>query len=219
VATTVHRTSLTVTWDGGSPRDSEVVTGTGHWYRLGEALVEVRWGYVHDCTGTHRDEDFLTTDITLSPQQIVECYTQRWSIETTFQECREDLKRESTKGDCQATVLRLTPCLLGLYPAMVLRYLQLPKTARTLGAIFWRGKSTVTFSDMLPCVRRARGTQWGFPTQAAPQECSKLSWALRETLLYALAPAASWVQQRHPRRSPLHPLASQKGKSRAQRGR
>jgi uncharacterized protein YerC len=190
VATTVNRTSLTVAWYGGSTRDIEVVTGTGHWYRIGEALVEVRWLYVHDCTGTHRDEYFFTTDITMSPQQIVECYTQRWSVETTFQECREYLKLESTKGYCQATVLRLTPCLLGLYTAIVLLYLQLPKTSRTLGAVFWRGKSTVTFSDMITCVRRALWTQWYFHTQDDPQEFSKLSRALQETLLYALAPAA-----------------------------
>jgi hypothetical protein len=96
----------------------------------------------------------------MRPQQIVECYTQRWSIETTFQECREYLKLESTKGYGQATVLRFSPCLLGLYTTIVLLYLQLPKTSRTLGAVFWRGKSTVTFSDMMTCVRRALWKQW-----------------------------------------------------------
>ena len=30
----------------------------------------------------------------MKPQHIVECYTQRWSIETTFQECREYLEDE-----------------------------------------------------------------------------------------------------------------------------
>jgi Transposase DDE domain len=98
VATTGNHTRLTVAWYGGSTRAIEVVTGTGHWYRIGEDLVEVRWVYVHDCTGTHRDEYFYTTDISMSPQQIVECYTQRWSMETTFQECREYLKLGSTKG-------------------------------------------------------------------------------------------------------------------------
>jgi uncharacterized protein YerC len=190
VANSVNRTRLTVAWYGGSTRDIEIVTGTGHWYRIGEDLVAVRWVYVHDCRGTHRDEYFFTTDITMSPQQIIECYTQRWSIETTFQECREYLKLESTKGYCQATVLRLTPCLLGLYTAIVLLYLQLPKISRTPGAVFWRGKSTVTFSDMITCVRRALWKQSCFHTQDDPQEFSKLSRALQETLLYALAPAA-----------------------------
>jgi hypothetical protein len=190
VAQTPQRTHLTVAWYGGGTREIEVVTGTGHWYRIGEDLVEVRWVYVHDGTGTHRDEYFFSTDITMRPQQIVECYTRRWSIETTFQECREYLKLESTKGYCQTTVLRLTPCLLGLYTAIVLLYLQLPKTASTLGAVCWRGKSTVTFSDMVTCVRRALWEQWVFHTQDDPQEFSKLSRSLQETILYGLAPAA-----------------------------
>jgi hypothetical protein len=190
VANTATRTSLTVAWYGGTTRDIEIVTGTGHWYRIGEALVEVRWVYVHDCTGTHRDEYFLTTDLTMKPQHIVECYTQRWSIETTFQECREYLKLESTKGYGQHTVLRFTPCLFGLYTLVVLLYLQLPRPSDTLKAIFWRGKSTVTFSDMITCVRRALWQQWVFHTYAASQEFSKLSPSFQDTILYALAPAA-----------------------------
>jgi hypothetical protein len=190
VAKTAKRTSLMVAWYGGATRDIEVVTGTGHWYRIGEALVEVRWVYVHDSTGTHRDEYFFTTDVTMKPQQIVECYTQRWSIETTFQECREHLKLESTKSYGQQTVLRFTPCLFGLYTMIVLLYMQLPRPLSTFSAVLWRGKSTVTFSDMIMCVRHALWEQWCFQTQANAQEFSKLSQSLQETILYALAPAA-----------------------------
>src|SRR5262249_5197226 len=155
VTSIAQRTRLTVAWYGGRSRDIEVVTGTGHWYRIGEALVEGRWVYVHDCTGTHRDEYLFTTDVMMKPQQIVECYTQRWSIETTLQECREYLKLESPKGYSQPTVLRFTPCLFGLYTMVVLLYLQFLQPASSLRAIFWRGKSTVTCSDMITCVRRA----------------------------------------------------------------
>jgi hypothetical protein len=35
---------------------------------------------------------------------MVEGYPQRWAMETTFQEGREDLKLESTNSSCQATV-------------------------------------------------------------------------------------------------------------------
>jgi hypothetical protein len=155
VAQPPQRTHLTVAWSGGGTREIEVVTGTGHWDRIGEAWVEIRWGDVHDGTGPHRDEYCFSTDITLRPQQIVACYTQRWSIETTFQECREDLKLESTKGSSQAPGLRLTPGVFGLYTAIGLRYLQLPKTTKTLRSVCWRGQSTVTFSDMVTGVRRA----------------------------------------------------------------
>jgi hypothetical protein len=190
VAHSTRRTRLIVVWYGGTSRAIEIVTGTGHWYRIGEALVAVRWVYVHDCTGTHRDEYLFTTDLSLGPQQIVECYTQRWSIETTFQECREYLKLESTKGYGQQTVLRFTPCLFGLYTLVVLLYLQLPRPSSTLRAVLWQGKSTVTFSDMMTCVRRALWANWCFHTQADVQEFSKLSPSLQETILYALAPAA-----------------------------
>jgi hypothetical protein len=190
VAKTATRTRLVAAWYGGTTRDIEVVTGMGHWYRIGEALVEVCWVYVHDCTGTHRDEYFFTTEMTMKPQQIVECYTQRWSIETTFQECREYLKLESTKGYSQHTVLRFAPCLFGLYTLVVLLYLQLPRPSSTLRAVAWRGKSTVTFSDMITCVRRVFWEHWCFHTQADALEFSKLPPSLQETILYALAPAA-----------------------------
>jgi hypothetical protein len=190
VAHSPRRTRLAVAWYGGTSRDIEVVTGTGHWYRIGEDLVAVRWVYVHDCTGTHRDEYLFTTDLSMCPKQLVECYTQRWSIETTFQECREHLKLESTKGYSQQTVLRFTPCLFGLYTIVVLIYLQLPDLLRLpiMGA--WSGKSTTTFTDMITCVRRAIWQQWCFQTCTKAEPFSKLPRSLQETILYALAPAA-----------------------------
>jgi hypothetical protein len=104
VAHSTRRTRLAVAWYGGTTRDIETVTGTGPWYRIGEDLVEGRWVDVHDGTGTHRAEYLFSTNLRLTPKQIVECSTQRWSIETTFQECREHLKLESPKCYGQPTV-------------------------------------------------------------------------------------------------------------------
>ncbi len=77
VAHTAKRSCHTVAWYRGTTRATNTVTGTGHWYRIGEDLVEVRWVYVHDCTGTHCDEYFFMTDITMKPQQLVACGTRR----------------------------------------------------------------------------------------------------------------------------------------------
>jgi hypothetical protein len=109
VAHTAERTRLTVAWSGGSTRDREVVTGTGHWSRLGADVVDVRWGYVHDATGSPRDESCLTPDITLRPPQMVACAPPRGSMDTTFQEGRDYLRLESTQGYGQATVRQLPP--------------------------------------------------------------------------------------------------------------
>jgi hypothetical protein len=85
VAQTTTGACIIVAWYGGDTRDMECVTGTGYWYRVGEALVAVRWVYVHDVTGTHRNEYSLSMDLCMRPQQIVESYIQRLSVENTFQ--------------------------------------------------------------------------------------------------------------------------------------
>lgn len=99
-----RRSRLTVPWYGGGTRNVAVVTGAGHWFKAGRGLVPIRWVFVEDRTGTHRDEYFLTTDDGLSPGEVIARYTARWSIETTFQECRSSLGLETTRGWCRSTV-------------------------------------------------------------------------------------------------------------------
>jgi hypothetical protein len=87
-----------VAWYGGGRRDVEVVSGVGHWYQGGAGLVAVRWVFVHDKSGTHRDEYFYTTDLTLTPPEVIAHYAARWNIETTFAEMRAYLGLETTRG-------------------------------------------------------------------------------------------------------------------------
>ena len=70
-----------VAWYGGERRRVEVVSGRGHWYRGGRPLVPVLWVFVRDRTGTHRDEYFFTTDVTMGPRAVIETYIGRWSIQ------------------------------------------------------------------------------------------------------------------------------------------
>jgi hypothetical protein len=73
VAPLTPGTRLTGAWYGGPTRALEFVTGTGHWSRLGEDVGAIRWGYVHEAPGTHRDESLFTTDLQMPPQQMVAC--------------------------------------------------------------------------------------------------------------------------------------------------
>jgi hypothetical protein len=75
-----------------------------------------------------------------------------WNIETTFEEVRSCLHPETTCGWCRETVLRVTPCLFGLYSVVALLYDELP-ARRGVGSIEWPGKAGVTFSDALAAVR------------------------------------------------------------------
>lgn len=184
------RSRLTVAWYGGEQRRVEVVSGTGHWYKNGQGLVPVRWVFVHDCTGTHRDEYFFTTDLAMTPRMIIETFTGRWNIETTFQEMRDYLGLETTRGRTENTVLRAAPCLFGLYSVVALLYAQLPARQASGPVILWPGKTERTFSDAITTVRRRLWTDWVFATPQHHEAFSKLSRPIRAVLLYALAPAA-----------------------------
>jgi DDE superfamily endonuclease len=190
VVARAKRRRLTVTWYGGGRRTVEVVTGTGHWYRIGAGLVPVRWAFVHDLTGTHRDEYFFTTDRAMTAKQIIETYTGRWSLETTFQELRAYLGLETTRGWTEATVLRMAPGLFGLFSVVALLYARLPARWTQTARVAWVGKDQVTFSDAITAVRRWLWITWVFDTCGHRDTLSKLSRPFRGILLHALAPAA-----------------------------
>lgn len=185
-----RRSRLTVAWYGGGSRRVEVVSGVGHWYKNGEGLVPVRWVFVHDCTGTHRDEYFFTTDQAMTAKTIIETFTGRWSIETTFQEMRAYLGLETTRGWTEKTVLRAAPCLFGLFSVIALLYAQLPARRVNGIGILWPGKTERTFSDAITAVRRRLWCEWTFATPHHHEAFSKLPRPMKAVLLYALAPAA-----------------------------
>jgi DDE superfamily endonuclease len=190
VVARAKRQRLRVRWYGGTIRQVEVVSQLAHWYKTGHGLVLLRWVFVHDCTGTHRDEYFFTTAPALSPKQIIELYTGRWSLATTFQELRAYLGLETTCGWTQATVLRAAPCLFGLFSVVALLYAHLPACHTHGTQIAWTGKQDVTFSDALAAVRRWVWSEWIFVMGGHQEAFSQLPDSLRNLLLYALAPAA-----------------------------
>jgi hypothetical protein len=180
---------LEVGWYGGGKREVEILEGTGHWYKAGQTLVPVRWVFVRDQTGTHRDEYFFTTDEALTPSAVIGYYCGRWNIETTFQEARSALGLETTRGWCKKTALRAGPCLLGLYSVVAILFHALPESKR-VGAVAWPGKTTVTFSDALCAVRRWLWTEAILPQAGEDTGLDKLPDRVRELLLTTLAPAA-----------------------------
>jgi hypothetical protein len=178
---------LTVGWYGGGTRHVRVASATGHWYRAGRGLVPLRWVFVRDDTGTHRDEYFFTTDPDRSPAQVIEAYTGRWNIETTFEELRAYLGLETSRGWCASTVVRTAPCLFGLYTVVALLYHALP-TPQRVGGVTWPGKKVTTFSDALTVVRRWLWAEWVFPQVENGTAVAKLPPALRDIIFSALAP-------------------------------
>jgi DDE superfamily endonuclease len=178
-----------VRWYGGGTRVVALASGTGHWYKSGRGLVPLRWVFVRDLSGTHRDEFFYSTDPSLSPEAVVGHYAWRWNIETTFQELRSHLGLETTRGWCRRTVLRAAPCLFGLYAVVALLFAALPEAKRS-GGVCWPGKAVVTFSDALAAVRRWLWAEWVFPQAGGGTAVEKLPEPLKDLVFSALAPAA-----------------------------
>jgi hypothetical protein len=190
VAATSGRTAGKVSWYGGGRRNVETVSGTGQWYKGGEGLVPVAWVFVQDRTGTHRDSYLFSTDLALTAQQVIETYTGRWSIETTFQELRAYLGLETTRGWKQRTVLRAAPCLFGLYSVVALLYSQLPADTARPGAVAYRGKTEPAFSDAITAVRRQLWSEGVFESHGQTEVFQNLPRPFQTVLLAALAPAA-----------------------------
>jgi transcriptional regulator with XRE-family HTH domain len=190
VRETVKRSVLEVDWYGGERRRVEIVTGSGWWYKSGRPLVPVRWVFVHDLTGTHRDEYFFTTDPAMRVQVVIETYTGRWNIETTYQELRSYLGLETTRGWSRNTVLRSGPCLFSLDTVVVWLYVELPARYTRVRVVDWLGKRDVTFSDAITAVRRWLWVEWIFAMAGHREAFQKLSGPMRQLLLNGLAPAA-----------------------------
>ena len=151
--------------------------------------MPLRWAFVRDTTGTHRDEYVFTTDPNLSPTGVIGYDRGRWSIEATFPEARSCLGLETTRGWCKKTVPRAGPCLLGSYSVVAILFHARP-AAKRAGAVAWPGKATVTFSDALCAVRRWPWDEAVLPRAGDAAALQKLPAPVRELPLTTLAPAA-----------------------------
>ncbi|MEM6690957.1 MAG: transposase [Planctomycetota bacterium] len=180
---------LRVGWYGGGWRNVEVITGIGHWFKSGKGLVEVRWVFVRDLDGTHRDEYFFTTDVSLPATAVIEMYDGRWNVETTFQELRAHLGLETTRGWHRNTVLRMAPCLFVLYTIVVVFYDTMPQSSPHLKERIWLGKEFITFSDMIISVRHYLWMNWVFEQVPQGGDIRKLSRPIKRLLDFGLTQA------------------------------
>lgn len=146
--------------------------------------------FVHDLDGIHRDECFNTTApaSAFDVRRIIETYTRRWSIETTFQETRSSLHLQTTRGWSRSAVLRAATCLFGLDSVMAMLYTSLPRWRR-IGRVTWAGESVITFSVAVAAVRLWIWDEGVFSQLPDGPSIKKLPPLIRDILHVALAPA------------------------------
>ena len=179
--------NLVVGWYGGGQRHIKVISRVGHWYRQGHGLVEVRWVYVRDLTGTHRDECLMSTDVTMSARAIVESFVGRWDIEVMYEEMREHLGLEKNRGRCKQTVLRVEPCLFGLYSLIAFWFACLPGNPLNRIVVTWPGKRAITFSAAIATICRETWAIFINQTMVLRPVVDKLNTRQRNSLISMIA--------------------------------
>lgn len=193
-AATSPRRRATVRWYGNSVRELEVLGGCGGWYRARgnrrAALIPVRWVYTYNAQGDR--EDYLyCTDPSWAPERIIETFAGRWPIEVTFEEVRAHLGFETTRHWCKNSVLRVAPCLLGLFSVVSLIYAELARQGKVkLRVTPCYFKTEPTFADALAAVRRLLWEQVILKHAPGGSHVAQLPPPIRELLLEHVTAAA-----------------------------
>jgi len=110
---------------------------------------------VRDALGQRPDQMFYCTCLDWDAQKILSTYAARWSIEVTFENCKQLLGLEDPANRKEKAVRRTAPMALVLYSLIVTwfhqvghRHLQFPDRP------WYRRKEQPSFADMLTTLRR-----------------------------------------------------------------
>ena len=127
------------------------------WYHVCPDQL-VRIVCVRDEKGKQTDEFFFTTDLSLSPVEIVQLYGSRWSIEITFREAKQHLGLETPQARLQKAVERQSPFCLLTFSLIALWYLihgHKHPASKHQNDPWYPHKEGVSFATMLSTLRVA----------------------------------------------------------------
>jgi hypothetical protein len=83
-----------------------------------------------DPSGKWRDDCFFTTDLTMTPTQIIETIARRWTLEVTFRDAKQCLGFEEPQSRTPKAVERTAPVAMVLYSATALWYARAGRALR-----------------------------------------------------------------------------------------
>lgn len=148
-------TAVTIAkWYREPQRVVEVASATAVWYHSGLPPVPIRWVLIRDPRNKFRPQALLSTDVMLTPTQIVTWFVQRWQVEVTFQEVRTHLGVETHRQWADLAISRTTPTLLGLFSVVTVLAHSLSAHRQVAPRqAAWYAKPTPTFADALAVVR------------------------------------------------------------------
>lgn len=148
-------TTLKVGWYSQKRQTVQVCSQTSLWCTQGQEPLPIRWLLVRDPSQQFKPTAFMSTDLSLTPEQILTYFIGRWGLEVTFQEARAHLGLETQRQWSKLAIARTTPALLGLFSLVTLLAERLRQGhPLPLRRTAWYQKPEATFSDTLALVRR-----------------------------------------------------------------
>ncbi|HAT4482303.1 TPA: hypothetical protein I9282_003162, partial [Legionella pneumophila] len=183
----------TVDWYSGETRQIEYLSFTCLWYHAGFAPVTLRIVLVKTPNGKNEAEAFFSTDINLTPVQIIRYFVLRWNIEVTFEETRAHLGIETQRQWSDKAIARTTPLLMGLFSFVTLTALKMHhiKPLASMEIASWYDKKgELTFSDIISVVKRSIWSNRYFSKSQDPLDFNKYSDETFNSLIYQLSLAA-----------------------------
>ena len=162
-------------WYGEKKRDIEITSETAVWFHSGNPPLPIRWVIVRDPKNIFKTQALLCTDITVSPEQIIEWFVRRWQVEVTFREVRTHLGVETQRQWADLSILRSTPALLGLFSIVtLLANSHAQKQKLPVQQAAWYIKKSPTFSDALRIVKQTLFSYLHFRTSQFYGEIRKV---------------------------------------------
>ena len=174
-------TRLTLPWYGQAQRCLDICSATAVWYHTGLAPVPIRYVLIRDVLGKFDPQALLSTDLNLSPAQILACFIRRWQMEPTFRHVREHLGVETQRQWSDKAIARTTPALLGLFSVItLLAHNLITRHAVSLPTTAWYPKTLPTFSDAIALVRQRLWLYFTFSMSPDEPDMVKVPRALLE---------------------------------------
>lgn len=168
-------------WYNQPARPIDIVTGTAFWFHFGLPGVPIRYVLIRDVAGKFDPQALLSTDLTLTSEQILAFFMRRWQMEPTFRHVREHLGVETQRQWSDKAIARTTPVLLGLFSLVTLladsRFAGQQPSVRSSA---WYSKDLPTFVDALALVRRQLWEHFTFQMSTDDTDMIKVPRVLLE---------------------------------------
>jgi len=155
------------------------------WYSsAGSRLLRIV--VVRDPGGRRRDDCFFSTDLTLTPQQILETFALRWPLEVCFRDVKQFLGFEDPQNRVSQATRRTAPLIFYIYDLVLLWHATSGHLFARQSAIerpWYKRKTSVSFEDILRNLRQATWQEKIFGDPRLDAHTRKI-----------LQPLADWVK-------------------------